>query len=538
MAAMAAMAASSTSVLVVGGSLVGLSAAVFLAWRGVPTVLVETHVGSHAHPRAMGYTPRTMELFRTVGLAPQIPEVPRTFRLRRCKIESLAGAWFEASDWTPANPGAAPPEPAATPPMDYSRHTGAAIAQDLLEPLLRGRARALGADLRLGTELLRFEQDADGVTAWLREHTGREYSLRAAYLIAADGSRSAVREALAIGRKGPGHLRTMRSVLFRAPLEDYLERGFSQFEIEQPDCQAFLTTYGDGRWVLMFMDDVVRDETALRAAVQKAIGRSDRPIEIITTGRWELSALVTNQFASGRVFLAGDAAHTLPPTRGGFGANTGIHDVHNLAWKLAAVLARASTPQLLETYEAERHPVAWTRLEQTFARPDYARHATGVAEGVAILDDQAMEFGQLYRSTAVLGAGPELPPAARPDAWAGQPGTRAPHLWVERAGERLSTLDLFERGWVLLAEDERWGDAAAATSATLGICVESLRVGVDLLLTNAVSFRQAFGVGPGGATLIRPDGVIAWRSVELVLDPTRTLSEALGTTSSAVRRPG
>ena len=203
----------------------------------------------------------------------------------------------------------------------------------------------------------------------------------------------------------------------------------------------------------MFMDDVERDEEALRAAIQKAIGRTDLPIEIITTGRWDLSALITDRFASGRVFIAGDAAHTLPPTRGGFGANTGIHDVHNLAWKLSAVLSGVSTPELLETYDAERRPVAWGRLEQTFVRPDYAKHAGGVADGVAILDEAAMEFGQLYRSTAVIGAGAELPPAARPDEWAGQPGTRAPHLWVEKGGARVSTLDLFERGWVLLADE-------------------------------------------------------------------------------------
>ena len=101
------METNSTSVLVVGGSLVGLSAAVFLGWRGVPTVLVETHTGSHPHPRAIGYTPRTMELFRTVGLGPLIPQAPRGFRLRRCKIESLAGKWFEESDWTPPKAGRA-----------------------------------------------------------------------------------------------------------------------------------------------------------------------------------------------------------------------------------------------------------------------------------------------------------------------------------------------------------------------------------------------------------------------------------------------
>jgi putative polyketide hydroxylase len=525
--------ATSTPVLVVGGSLVGLSAALFLAFRGVPTVLVETHTGSHLHPRAIGYTPRTLELFRAVGLASLIPESPPGFRLRRCRVQSLAGPWFDESDWTPEKPDA--PKKREALASEYSPCTGAAIAQDRLEPILRDKARALGADLRLGTELVRFEQDAEGVTAWLRERGGREYTLRAAYMIAADGSRSPVREALGIGREGPGPIQTLRSVLFRAPLDAYLEKGISQFEIDQPDLKAFLTTYVDGRWVLMFHDDVERDEETLLAAVQKAIGRSDLPIEIITTGRWELSALIAERFASGRVFLAGDAAHTLPPTRGGYGANTGIHDAHNLAWKLSAVLSGVSMPELLETYDAERRPIAWTRLEQTFVRPDYAKYAPDVAAGVAILDEAAVEFGQLHRSTAVISAGSELPRAARPDEWKGQPGTRAPHLWIEKAGERISTLDLFERGWVLLADDPAWTAACSKASERLGVPVTSVRMGVDIRPTDAEAMGKAVGITRGGASLIRPDGIIAWRSIESAEDPVRALIDALGKASSATK---
>jgi 2-polyprenyl-6-methoxyphenol hydroxylase-like FAD-dependent oxidoreductase len=524
----------STSVLVIGGSLVGLSAAMFLGLQGVPTVVVEAHVGSHRHPRAIGYTARTMELFRSAGIAAHIPEAPRNFRLRRCKVESLAGKWLEASDWTPTKPDAAQAS-AASETQEYSPHTGAAIAQDRLEPILRERAAALGADLRLGTELLRFEQDPHGVTAWVREKaSGREYRIRAAYLIAADGSKSEVRQALGIGRSGPGHLQTMRSVLFRAPLEQYLEKGISQFEIEQADLRAFLTTYGDGRWVLMFMDDLERDPAALLAAIQQAIGRSDLPIEVLTTGRWELSALIADRFAVGRVFLAGDAAHTLPPTRGGFGANTGIQDAHNLAWKLASVLSGASTASLLDSYDAERRPVAWARLEQTFARPDYARYGAEFARGLPIIDDSAMEFGQLYRSAAILGAGAELPAAARPDEWAGQPGTRAPHLWLsqddDNAAAPSSTLDWFGGGWVLVALGRRFADATAPLALELGVDLASILVEGA---ANRAAVQEAFGLGPGGASLVRPDGFIAWRSPELVDEPESALREALIRASSA-----
>jgi putative polyketide hydroxylase len=521
------MEAKSTSVLVVGGGLVGLSSALFLAWRGVPTLLVERRPGSSPHPRAIGYTARTMELLRAVGLGARVPQVPSTFRLRRARVESLAGAWFEEAPWTPAQHEAPKPE--------YSPCTGAAIAQDRLEPILHERAVALGAEVRLETELLDLQQDADGVTAELRQRDGSRYAMRAKYLVAADGHRSPIREALGIGRAGRGHLRTLRSVLFRAPLEEYRKKGISQFSIDQPGLSAFLTTYGDGRWVLMFSDDEERDAETLTKLVTRAIGRSDLPVEIVTTGRWHLSALIADRFAAGRVFLAGDAAHTLPPARGGYGANTGIEDAHNLAWKLSAVLAGASTPLLLDSYDAERRPIAWLRHDQIFARPDYKAHAGASAADVPIIDDDAMELGQLYRSHAVLGADDELPPALRPDEWAGQPGTRAPHLWVMKDGERISTLDLLQRSWVLLAADERWRVAAAHAGERLGLDVTCLRIGDELRPPDEVAFRAAFGLDRAGASLIRPDGYVAWRSLELPADPLAALSDALGRVSSATR---
>jgi 2-polyprenyl-6-methoxyphenol hydroxylase-like FAD-dependent oxidoreductase len=499
-----------TSVLVVGGSLVGLSAATFLAWRGVPAIVVERYPGSSPHPRAIGYTPRTLELYRAVGL--RLPEAPPDFRLRRARIESLAGKWYEESAWTP--------DESATPKIEYSPHTGAAIAQDALESMLRTKAAELGADIRLETELLRFEQDESGVTAHVRRRDGAEYEIRAAYLIAADGHRSPIREALGIGRKGRGLIRTLRSVLFRAPLEKYLEPGVIQFSIDQPDFQGFLTTYVDGRWVLMFADGETRDG---RALVEKAIGRSDIPIEVLATGRWELAALVADSFSSGRVFLAGDAAHCLPPSRGGYGANTGIDDAHNLAWKLAAVLAGTSSPALLETYDAERRAIAWLRHDQIFARPDYKRDAAGFGEGVAIIDDDAMEFGQLYRSTAVIGATDALPPALRPEQWAGQPGTRAPHVVLE---DGRSTLDLFQRGWVVLGTDDAWRAATAKVRKQLGIDIQFV----------AADVHERYGIGLSGASIIRPDGYIACRSADMPTHPERILAHVLTQASSATAR--
>ncbi len=538
----------STSVLVIGGGTVGLSAAMFLAFQGVETVLAERHGGIPPHPRAVGWTPRTMELFRTVGVAQFVPEKGGAGGgggpPGRMRIESLAGEWFEELTWTPgkAQGGAAPQAGSG---IEYSPHGNAGLPQSKLEPILRDRAIELGADIRFQTELVSFNQDDEGVTALLRKPDGSEYAIRAAYLIAADGNRSPIREALGIGRQGRGFIQNMRSVMFHASIDKTLvdrvealrARGIVQFQIDQPDLKGMLG-YGDGRWMFFLADDKERDAASVRAAVIQALGISDCEPEIISADRWEAGALIADRFTSGRVFLAGDAAHALPPNRGGYGANTGIEDADNLAWKLAAVLSGTSLPRLLDTYDDERRPIAWLRHQQIFNRPDYAAYADETMRAQPIIDDIAMDLGQLYRSAAVLGASDELPPALRPDEWAGQPGTRAPHLWLTGDGVRISTLDLFQRDWVLLTEDQRWRDAADQAAACLGVKLDCQCIGSDLVADTPEAFPTAFGIGPSGASLVRPDGYIAWRSIDLPIVATRALTDALQRVAAAAAKPG
>lgn len=517
---------SATPVLIIGGSLVGLSAAVFLSWHGVDVVVIDKHTGSSPHPRAIGFTTRTIEHFRQVGV--EVPASVQGMRPPgRARVRSLAGEWLEEWPWTPSGK--------ASYGAEYSPVNAAAVTQDQLEPILRDRARELGAELRLGTELLSLDEGEDAVSATVRDRsTGRESTINAQYLIAADGGDSSVRESLHIGRHGRGYLSTQRSILFRAPIENYLRDGIVQFEIEQPDLTAFLTTYSDGRWVLMLSDDVERSADEKVALVKIAIGSSDVPVELITTGRWELKALIADRFSAGRVFLTGDAAHQLPPNRGGFGANTGIDDAHNLAWKLAAVIAGRSDPHLLATYDAERRPVADLRHDQLFARADYKAHIDAEASSMTVLDDAAIELGQLYRSTAVLGASADLPPAQLPDVWNGQPGTRSPHLWATRAGERVSTLDLLRGSWVLLTESEEWADAAYDAAAALNVSLHAVLLGTEVVLAETNAFASAYGVDSRGAVLVRPDGYIAWRARSGSASPAETLIGVLNAVADPV----
>ncbi|GKT51414.1 4-methyl-5-nitrocatechol 5-monooxygenase [Colletotrichum spaethianum] len=539
---------SQAPIIIIGGSLVGLASALFLAARDVPVVLIERHTASSPHPRAIGYTSRTLELLQTAGIPPSALQVGKGApggRPRRIKVKSLAGTWADEQHWnnnTKPNGGPNGGHPAGKPrggpaaggpPSSggkvYAPIIGTAIAQDRLEPILRQRALELGADLRLGWKMTSWSQSPEGVSATAVNNQGEEMTVQGSYLIACDGARSVFREALGISTTGVGHLRSLCSIMFRcAPIEHYLAKGFVQFSIEGRDdgFEAFLVSYHDGRWALMWNADAdtsqKMDARAQKDFIRKAIGLGedvvrDEDVELVTIGHWEMSARIANKFSSGRVFLAGDAAHTLPPNRGGYGANTGFADAHNLAWKMAAVREGQADPSILETYDEERRPVALVRHDQLFARDDYKTYVRGAewattGREVKLIDDIAMELGQIYRSKGILGSeAAELPDALRPDEWAGQPGTRAPHVAMVRGEEEISSLDLFGRGWVLLSRDGGW----ESVSRKAGVECEFVHVGQDVKEADErETFAGNFGVGESGAVLVRPDGFIAWRSAE------------------------
>lgn len=516
------MSSSDAPVLIVGGSLVGLSTAVFLARQGVPCTLVERHPGTSVHPRAVGYYPRTAELLRQAGIEDAARREAAGFEGHRTRagVTSLAGEVLFSKEELEGGDELG----------DLTPSRLLLLPQDRLEPLLRDRAVELGADLRFGTELLSFAEDPDGVSAVLADRSGTR-TFRSDYLVACDGPRSTVREALKVPRQGRGVLSRHVSIAFGADLRPVLgDRRYSVVHVKNPDVTGILVhddTLTGGTLIVGYRPEdgeSLDDFTDARCAelVRAAVGAPEVAVTIRSRFPWDMAEQVAEGFVHGRVLLAGDAAHVVPPT-GGYGANTGIADAHNLAWKLALVVAGVAGPGLLETYDAERRPVARYTARQGSLQLAVRSGGATPQERAEAVDALTVTMGQAYRSAAVVPEpGAEAPPAAAdPRTLRGEPGTRAPYAVLTRDDGPLATLDLFGDGFVLLAgaRGREWMSAAAGASARLGVRLTARRVvrgtgdGAGTLADPDGHWAERYGgIGPEGAVLVRPDGVVAWRS--------------------------
>ncbi|GAA3235165.1 FAD-dependent oxidoreductase [Nonomuraea helvata] len=529
-----------TAVLIVGGGITGLSAAFFLARRGVRSVLVERHPSTAIMPQARAFNPRSMEIYRALGLEEEI--------LRHQSIlvgmPEMIGAGTLAGEERFRVDMLAQVRPGGISPADW-----ALIDQDELERVVRPHAERAGVDVRFGTELVSIDGDDDGdddgVTAVVRDlGSGAESRIRAGYLIAADGNRAGIRDRLGIGADGPGVLGHAAHFVFDADLDGALRgRRFMLAYFDQPVTGTVLAPLGRlGRWMLGVPfqprhGESIEDFPEQRCVelVRRATGIADLDVTLVppvpgwsrTVMDVRIGAWVARRYRAGRVFFAGDAAHVFPPT-GSFGASTGIADAHNLAWKLAAVLHGQAGPALLDTYEAERRPVAHTTMDTALRILDARHHAAG--EDATRIDEVTMAFGYRYRSAAVR-TEPATPedPVEDPRTPSGRPGLRAPHVWLERAGTKLSTLDLFTGAFTLLAgaEGAEWAEAAKAVAASLDLDVDVHRVGAAELRDPDQRFTHAYGITDAGAVLIRPDGFVGWRAGDLLRQPEQELRQAL-----------
>ncbi|MBT2493462.1 FAD-dependent oxidoreductase [Streptomyces sp. ISL-96] len=517
------MSNSDTRVLIVGGSLVGLSTAVFLAHHNVPCTLVERHPSTSIHPRAVGYYPRTAEMLRTVGVEEAAKKAASGFEKHKTRagVVSLAGEILFSKEELEGGDELA----------DLTPSKLLLLPQDRLEPILRARAEKLGADLRFSTELVSFTQGDDGVTAVVKDGEGTESTLHADYLVAADGPRSTVRESLGVKRQGRGVLSQHVSIAFGADFGAVLgDRRYSVVHVKNDTVTGILVhddTLTEGTLIVGYdphKGETLDDFTDARCAelVSAAIGSDAVEVTIRSRFPWDMAELVTDNFVQGRVLVAGDAAHQIPPT-GGYGANTGIADAFNLAWKLALVVKGVAGSALLDTYQEERWPIG-TYTAQQGSLQLAARSGTATEEQqAATADAMTVTMGQVYRSGAFIPeAGERLPLASDPRTLRGEPGTRAPYVALERAGTPVATLDLFGSGFVLLAGEDgaSWDRAASAAGSALGVAVDFHSIATTARsggLTDPVgAWADAYGVGATGAVLVRPDGIVAWRAADAV----------------------
>jgi len=507
------MADERTSVLVVGAGLGGCSAALFLARRGIDVLQVERHPSTSPHPRATGQFPRTMELLRIAGVTDEI--MGASYGLGKGLTINIAATVQGPIHQTILG---------GHDDMDLSELSPAPFgmaSQNDVEPILMTKAKELGAKIRFNTEAVDIEQDDNGVTARLLDReTQHITTVRADYLIAADGHRSPIRTKLGIPRHGKGSLNNAIGVLFDADLTAYVDPDSAALYYLQNDAftGVFVNTAVPNRHLFGFDYHPERGEsqtdfTPERVTELIRIGLADPDVEpdIKVIQAWEIGANVAERFADGRIFLVGDAAKVTPPT-GGMGGNTAIADGYDIAWKLADVLSGTAGPGLLDSYEAERKPyaeqVVILSLHNAKARLAPTLDLSDIPEP---LDFLQLGFGFRYRSTAVIATDDDPAIAEDPTNPTGRPGFRAPHVPITVNGAQLSTIDLFGNCWTLIATDEAWTTVAEEAAIRFGIGLTTYRVGSDLIEKEA-RITERYGIGDHGASLIRPDGIVAWRT--------------------------
>ena len=453
------MNAEESPVVIAGAGPAGLAAAISLARLGVETVLVERRAELSSLPRATVVSLRSMELIRSWGVEEAILEGGVDVEWQGWESDTLASV-AEGSMWPVGIPSR---EQAAL----LSPTAPAAVPQDHLEPVLLEHLRSLGsARVHLHTEVVGVETVPEGVEVLLRDvPSGDLRTVRARYLIAADGAHSRIREELGIAMRGPDGLAHVVTAVFHAPLWDVVgDHRYGIYAVTNAEGPgSFLPAGRDDRWVYgtrIEPTDAAGTHTPemLVRRIRAGAGIPDLDVSLGRTGAFSFAAQLADRFRAGNVLLAGDAAHRVTP-RGGTGMNTAIGGGHDLGWKLGWVLRGWAGPELLDTYEAERRPIA--------------------AHNVA-------------RSADPNGSVRETADEVHVDL-----GGRIPHVWVRSDGGRVSTLDLLGPGLTLFTgpDSAPWAGAVRRAAGHRPPAGRGERA----------CHRHP---GPGGL-LVRPDGTPA-----------------------------
>ncbi|MGW7426321.1 FAD-dependent oxidoreductase [Streptomyces sp. NPDC054813] len=570
-----------TDVVVVGSGPAGASAALLLATLGVDTIMITKYRWTANTPRAHITNQRSMEVFRDLGIEGQVLADATDHSLVGDTVfcTSITGEEIGRIHTWGTRPDREADYRLASPCLTVD------IPQTYLEPILVRNAAQRGAQTRFSSEYLSHTQDADGVTVRVLDRlTGHEYSIRAKYLIGADGARSKVAADIGLPFEGAMDIAGSMNITFKADISRYVaHRPSVLYWVLQPGSNVGGIGAGLVRmvrpwneWLIVWGYDIagappVVDEAAAVQIVRNLLGAPDLEVEITGTSLWGNNEMYATRLQQGRVFCAGDAVHRHPPSNG-LGSNTSVQDAYNLAWKIAAVLKGHAGAGLLETYTAERAPVAERIVKRAnkssrefvdifealgvLGAPDEdamsaaieerkANTPAGAAKRAALVramelknyefNAHGVELGQHYTSTAVVSDGSELPvPARDADLYyemSTVPGAHLPHAWVGDSAQRHALMDLapYDR-WTLLTgiAGEAWEQAAVKVGEELGVPLKTVVIGPGREVTDLYyDWAKLREIDESGVLLVRPDKHIAWRAMDLPENPEDQLRAAL-----------
>jgi 2-polyprenyl-6-methoxyphenol hydroxylase-like FAD-dependent oxidoreductase len=533
-------------VLIVGGGPVGMLMSILLAEQGVDNLVIDRRRDVQSAPAAHVVNARTFEICRSVGIDAD--------RLTRASQRPEDGAWARwVTTLTGDELGCLPFERLEQPDSldDVTPTPLRNLSQHRFEPILREHAAQLaGSTACFATEWVSATDDGTTFHSIGRDTvSGQTSTITSRYLIGADGAGSPVRRWCGIEMDGPHRLSSIIAIHVRADLRHLVaDRPATLYWLTDPDSRGVFVAHDiDGTWVYMHPydpdlespDDFTVDRCACLFA--RAVGpeMTPRNVDIVGISPWTMTCQIAAHYRRGRCYLVGDAAHRFPPT-GGLGLNTGVADAQNLAWKLAAVEHGWAAPNLLDTYEQERRPVAEHNAEESlrnavqlldvFTAIDDGGDVHGAIDAqIGHFDTLGLQLGFVYEgSDAVVGDGTAARTADDPVhdyLPTTHPGARLPHAWVERDGSRISTLDLVHPGrFVLLTESREWIDAAEAVRDVVPL--DTAWFGVDVHDPTG-AWRPRSGVGLDGAVLVRPDQHVAWRATTLPADAPAALRAVL-----------
>lgn len=504
-------------VIIVGGGPVGMGLAIEMGQRGIRCIVVERYASPQPIPKGQNLTQRTMEHFHAWGAEKQLRAartIPPEYGIGGLTAYgTLLGDY--SYDWLQRD---------LVKPFYYTANER--LPQYATEAVLRARAAQLPVIQTLyGWNFDTLEQEDDGVSVTITEKNGStQRTLRASYIVGCDGARSNVRQQANISQTKTDHDRLMVLLVFRSSeLHQLLERfpGKSYYNVLQPELKGYWKFFGrvdlGNTW--FFHAPVPPGTTAdnfdFKSYLQGAVGAAFE-MDFEHIGFWDLRFMLADSYRAGRVFLAGDAAHSHPPY-GGYGVNSGLEDARNLGWKLAAMLQGWGSEKLLDSYDLERRPVFRSTMDDFIAKSIETDHRF-LDSFSPELDRDAFESAWAQRATGAVGEVHAFEPHyAGSPVIAGQASgdekssAKGSHVFTARAGHHLAPAVLgdgsnvfehFDGSYTLLAND-----VPAQTLEWFRQSAQSMQLRLNIVETPKT---PDFARYESALILVRPDTFVAW----------------------------